>query len=72
MGGRAPADRLDGAASRIEPLAARIELARRYLRTLGPATPGSFATWAGVKPRAALAAFDALGPSLVTVRTRSE
>jgi hypothetical protein len=53
----------------IEPLAARIELARRYLRTLGPATPGSFADWAGVKPRAALAAFDALGRSLVTVRT---
>src|SRR6266511_1717658 len=53
----------------LEPLAARIELARRYLRTFGPATPGSFATWAGVKPRAALAAFEALGPSLVTVRT---
>src|SRR6266536_1871545 len=46
----------------LEPLAARIELARRYLHTFGPATPGSFATWAGVKPRAALAAFDALGP----------
>jgi Winged helix DNA-binding domain len=53
----------------LEPLAARIELARRYLRTFGPATPGSFATWAGIKPRAALAAFDAHGPSLVTVRT---
>jgi hypothetical protein len=53
----------------LEPLAARIELARRYLHTFGPATPGSFATWAGIKPRAALAAFDALGPSLVTVRT---
>jgi hypothetical protein len=53
----------------LEPLAARIELARRYLRTVGPATPGSFATWAGIKPRAALAAFDALGPSLVAART---
>jgi hypothetical protein len=53
----------------IEPLAARTELARRYLRTFGPGTPASFATWAGVKPRAALAAFDALGESLVTVRT---
>jgi hypothetical protein len=53
----------------VEPLAARTELARRYLRTLGPATPGSFATWAGVSARAARAAFDALGPSLVTVRT---
>jgi Winged helix DNA-binding domain len=53
----------------LEPLAARIELARRYLHTFGPATRGSFATWAGIKLRAALAAFDALGPSLVTVRT---
>ena len=53
----------------LEPLTARIELARRYLRTFGPTTPGSFATWAGIKPRAALAAFDALGSSLVTART---
>jgi Winged helix DNA-binding domain len=53
----------------LEPPAARIELACRYLRTFGPATPGSFATWAGIKPRAALAAFDALGASLVTART---
>jgi DNA glycosylase AlkZ-like len=53
----------------IDPLAARTELARRYLRVLGPATPGSFATWAGVKLRAALAAFEALDPSLLTVRT---
>src|SRR6266508_813976 len=29
----------------LEPLAARIELARRYLRTFGPATPGSCAGW---------------------------
>lgn len=53
----------------IEPLDARIELARRYLRTLGPGTPASFADWAGVGTGAALAAFDALGPSLVAVRT---
>jgi Winged helix DNA-binding domain len=53
----------------LEPLAARIELVRRYLHTLGPGTPGSFATWAGIKRPAALAAFDGLGPSLVTVRT---
>jgi hypothetical protein len=53
----------------IEPLAARIELARRYLHALGPATPESFATWAGVNQGPALAAFDALGRSLVAVRT---
>ncbi len=53
----------------IEPLAARVELARRYLHALGPATPEGFARWAGVTPRAALAAFDALGPSVVPART---
>lgn len=52
-----------------EPLEARGELVRRYLRTLGPGTPASFADWAGVGTRAALAAFDALGPSLIAVRT---
>ena len=34
-----------------------------------PARPESFAAWAGVSSRAALAAFDALGPSLVPLRT---
>ena len=53
----------------FDPLDARIELARRYLHALGPGTPGSFAAWAGVSSRAALAAFDALGPSLVPLRT---
>jgi hypothetical protein len=53
----------------VRPLDARTELARRYLRWLGPGTPASFATWAGIKPAAAVAAFDALGPSLVPVRT---
>lgn len=53
----------------VEPLDARVELARRYLRALGPSTPASFATWAGVKPSAALAAFEGLGPSLLPVRT---
>jgi hypothetical protein len=53
----------------VEPADARAELVRRYLHTLGPATAASFATWAGVKPREALAAFDALGPSLLPVRT---
>jgi winged helix DNA-binding protein len=53
----------------IEPRDARIELARRYLRMLGPGTPGGFAVWAGVKPREALAAFQALGPALLPVGT---
>jgi hypothetical protein len=50
-------------------LDARLELARRYLHALGPGTPGGFANWAGVSARAALAAFEALGPTLVPVRT---
>lgn len=53
----------------VGPLDARVELARRYLHTIGPGTPAGFATWAGVKPPAALAAFDALRPSLLQVRT---
>jgi hypothetical protein len=53
----------------IDPLAARVDLARRCLHTLGPVTAASFATWAGLKPPAAIAAFDALRPSLVPVRT---
>ena len=53
----------------VEPLDARMELARRYLCWLGPGTSASFATWAGIKPPAAATAFEALGPSLVPVRT---
>ena len=53
----------------VEPLEARSELVRRYLQALGPATPAGFANWAGVKVPAAVAAFDALGASLLPVRT---
>jgi hypothetical protein len=53
----------------IEPLDARLELLRRHLHVLGPGTPASFANWAGINAPAALAAFEALGPSLVPVRT---
>jgi hypothetical protein len=34
----------------VDPLAARRELARRYLHVFGPTTPASFATWAGIGP----------------------
>ena len=44
----------------IEPLAARLELARRYLHVFGPTTPASFAPWAGIGPVEAAAAFDSL------------
>jgi hypothetical protein len=53
-----------------DPRDARLELARRYLHVFGPATPGAFAQWAGIRPRSAgRAVFDALGESLTPVRT---
>jgi len=53
----------------IEPLEARLELARRYLNVLGPGTAPGFATWAGIGARQARDAFAALGPSLISVAT---
>ena len=53
----------------VEPHEARNELARRFLHVLGPATPEAFSTWAGVAGAEARAAFEALEPSLVPVRT---
>jgi hypothetical protein len=53
----------------IDPAAARVELARRYLHVFGPTTPASFADWAGMPVQAGRAAFDALGRSLPAVRT---
>ena len=45
----------------VDPREARLELARRYLHVFGPATPEGFATWAGIRPASAKAAFAALG-----------
>ncbi len=53
----------------VDPLDARLELARRYLHIYGPATPGGFARWSGIGPRWCLEAFDALRRSLTPVRT---
>ena len=53
----------------IEPLAARLELARRWLHVSGPSTPAAFARWAGIAPRAGRLVFEALGPGLRPVRT---
>jgi len=52
-----------------DPREARLELARRYLHVFGPATAESFARWAGIRPPAARAAFDALAGSLAAVRS---
>jgi DNA glycosylase AlkZ-like len=53
----------------IEPLAARLELARRYVHVFGPTTPAAFARWAGIGERDGVAAFDALVRSLTQVQT---
>jgi Winged helix DNA-binding domain len=52
-----------------DPREARLELARRYLHIYGPATPQAFGQWAGIGPRAAIAAFEALRETLTPVRT---
>jgi hypothetical protein len=56
-------------APEMEPHTARLELARRHLHVFGPTTPEAFARWAGIRPPGAAAAFEALKPSLLPVRT---
>ncbi len=53
----------------IDPAAARLELARRYVHVFGPTTVGSFAKWAGIGPKQAREAFDALAAELLPART---
>ena len=53
----------------MEPAAARLELARRYLHVLGPTTADSFGRWAGLLASSARAAFAALVDELIPVRT---
>ena len=53
----------------IDPVDARLELARRHLHVFGPSNPDSFGSWAGVRPKAANATFDSLNVELVPVRT---
>lgn len=53
----------------MDPLQARLELARRYLHVFGPTTAHAFAVWAGISSPAGQAAFDALDASLLPVRT---
>jgi Winged helix DNA-binding domain len=43
-------------APETSPRDARLELARRYLHSYGPATPESFAQWAGIGRRHGVAA----------------
>lgn len=53
----------------VDPMDARVELARRYLHVFGPTTPEAFAEWAGIGSAQGRTAFDALAPSLIPVRT---
>jgi len=67
-GARQPTVRTVPAPS-VDPAAARLELARRYLHVLGPGTPEGFGQWAGLYARSAVPAFEALRPELVPVQT---
>jgi len=53
----------------MDPHEARLELARRYLHVFAPATPETFATWAGIGLLSGMNAFKALGKSLTQVHT---
>jgi hypothetical protein len=53
----------------LDPLDARLELARRYLHVFGPGTPAGFGDWAGIRQPRAHRIFQALAGSLVAVRT---
>jgi len=53
----------------VDPHDARLELARRYLHVFGPATAKTFALWAGISSRGAVAAFETLRGSLTRVRS---
>lgn len=53
----------------LDPAQARLELARRHLHVFGPSTAEGFATWAGISKADAVAAHQALAPTLLPVRT---
>jgi hypothetical protein len=53
----------------IDPVDARLELARRYLHVFGPTTVDAFAEWAGIRQARARAAFEALAGDLTPVST---
>jgi hypothetical protein len=53
----------------ITPAEARLELARRYLHILGPATAATFAKWAGMGAADGRSAFAGLAEELLPVRS---
>lgn len=53
----------------VDPIEARLELARRYLHIYGPSSAGAFSEWAGIKSPRAGAAFEMLDHELTPVQT---
>jgi len=53
----------------MDPLEARLELARRYLHVYGPTTPTAFRRWAGIGTRDAREAFERLASEVTPVGT---
>ena len=53
----------------VEPREARLELARRFFHASGPGAAAGFSSWAGIKPKRAIAIVDDLAGELRTVRT---
>lgn len=53
----------------MDPVDARLELARRFLHVFGPADAEGFRRWAGIGRREAIAAFERLDGSLTPVQT---
>lgn len=53
----------------LAPMQARLELARRHLHVVGPATAESFGRWAGIGPAEAASAFQRLAAELIPVRS---
>lgn len=58
---------LDAPLEELEPEAARLEVARRYLRAYGPATPADLAWWSGWSKRDSTAAIAALEGEIAAV-----
>jgi hypothetical protein len=56
-------------APEMDPVEARLELARRFLHVFGPSTEDAFASWAGIGRGEAVGAFEGLGKPLVPVQT---
>lgn len=56
-----------GSWRKVDPEDALVEVARRYLRTYGPATKEDFARWWGNWPGVGVAAWNGLAPELATV-----